>query len=277
MASLFICLGAPMSLLNGTPKEVVLSLINQHNTLPVPLTEENLYFGAARFDTDGVTTILPVTAMLGGQYEGYQNFKYKRINLSQIFDVAPIVSDVGGPTLYSMLPAVNKILGMDFTEDDVLDTDIATINAGEQTNINMVAKSSSIGYSGQFFFRYIRLRITFTDAVKSTALQTLVYPGHPDITKTNLSMMMWDFDFSADVTAGTLALRGNTWANQTAVATLMQEFGINDWPAPVVNGVTDYATKDYPGANTAFQRVIVQKTVSGSSYAGDALFHYNPS
>lgn len=266
-----------MSLLNGTPKEVVLSLINQHNTLPVPLTEENLYFGAARFDTDGVTTILPVTAMLGGQYEGYQNFKYKRINLSQIFDVAPIVSDVGGPTLYSMLPAVNKILGMDFTEDDILDTDIATINAGEQTNISMVAKSSSIGYSGQFFFRYIRLRITFTDAVKSTALQTLVYPGHPDITKTNLSMMMWDFDFSADVAAGTLSLRGNTWANQTAVATLMQEFGISDWPAPVVNGVTDYATVDYPGANTAFQRVIVQKTVSGSSYAGDALFHYNPS
>lgn len=278
MASLFICLGEPpMSLLQGTPKEVVLSLINSQNTLPVPLTEQNLYFGAARLDTDGVTSILPVAAMLGEEYAGYASLKYKRINLSQIFDVAPIISDVGGPTLYSMLDAVNKALGLTFTQSDVYDTNIQPINAGEQTNINMIAKPGSAGYVGQFFFRFIRLRITFTDAVKNTSLAVLTYPGHPDLTKTNIAMMLWGYDFSDDVAAGTLRVNwNNTWANQTAVKNFMTEFGITDWPAPQVNGVTDYATKDYPGANTAFQRVIVQKGVSGSTYAGDALFHYNP-
>lgn len=267
-----------MSLLKGTPKEVVLSLINSQNTLPVPLTEQNLYFGAARLDTDGVTSILPVTAMLGEEYAGYANLKYKRINLSQIFDVAPIISDVGGPTVYSMLPAISKALGMPFTQDDVVDSNITPINAGEQTNINMIAKSGSPGYTGQFFFRFIRLRITFTDAVKNTVLQALVYPGHPTVSKVNLSMMLWDYDFSADVAAGTLTVNwNNSWANQTAVANLMkQDFGYTDWPAPQVNGVTDYPTSAYPGSNTAFQRVIVQKGVSGSTYAGDALFHYNP-
>lgn len=264
-----------MSLLQATPKEVVLSLIAQHNTLPVPLTEDNLYFGAARFDTDGATTLLPVTAMLGGQYEGYATLRYKRINLSKIYDVAPIISDVGGATLYSMLDIVNKNLGTSFTQADVLDSNVAFVGAGEQVNINVVALPASVGYSGQFFFRFIRLRVTFTNAVKHTALAALVYPGHPDLVdgKRNIAMMMWDHDFSADLAS--LKLRGSTWASQSAIATLMQDFGIQDWPAPQVNGVTDYATKDYPGSNTNFQRVTVQKLVSGSTYAGDALFHYN--
>jgi len=266
-----------MSLLPATPKEVVLSLIDQQNTLPTPLTEENLYFGAARLDTDGVTTILPVTAMLGGQYVGYRNLTYKRINLSQIFDVAPVVQDVGGPTLYSMLDVVNKNLGMNFTTDDVVDTNIADLNAGEQVNINMVAKAGSAGYIGSFFFRFIRLFVTFSTVIKNTTLNALVYPAHPDLvnSKRNIAMMMWDHDFSADIAS--LGVRNNTWVNQTAVATLMQDFGITDWPAPQVNGVSDYATANYPGSNTKFQRVVVQKGVSGVDYAGDALFHYNPS
>ena len=264
-----------MSLLTGTPTEVVLSLINQQNTLPVPITEENLYFGAARFAPDGVTTILPVTAQLGGQYEGYANLTYKRLNLSQIYDVAPIISDVGGPTLYSMLDIVNRNLGMNFTQNDVTDTNVAYVGAGEQVNITVAALPGSVGYSGSFFFRFIRLRVTFSVAVKNTELNALVYPGHPDVTdsKVNVSMMMWDHDFSADLTS--LKLNGNTWASQTAVANLMKDFGINDWPAPAVNGVTDYATSNYPGSNTNFQRVTVQKLVNGSTYAGDALFHYN--
>lgn len=264
-----------MAQLPATPKEVVLALIAQQNpNLPAVLDATQLYFGAARTNSDGTST-LPTTAMLGGLWRGYQNFTYKRLNLSQIYDVAPIVSDVGGPTLHSMLDIVNKNLGTNFTTDDVVDTNVAYVNAGEQVNINVVATPGSVGYTGSFFFRFIRLRITFTNAVKTTELAALVYPGHPTISKHNLSMMMWNHDFSADIAS--LKLRGNTWASQSAVATLMQDFGITDWPAPVVNGVTDYATVNYPGANTNFQRVTVQKTVSGSTYAGDALFHYNPS
>lgn len=264
-----------MSLLPATPKEVVLSLIAQQNTLPVPLTEDNLYFGAARMNTDGVSTLLPVTAMLGGDYAGYATLSYKRLNLSQIYDGPPTISDIGGPTLYSMLDIVNRNLGMNFTTDDVTDTNVAFVGAGEQVNISVTALPGSPGYQGSFFFRFIRLRVTFPSALTNTVLGALVYPGHPDVadSKRNIAMMMWNYDFSAD--SATLKLNGNTWLNQSAVKTLMQEFGITDWPAPQVNGVTDYATANYPGSNTNFQRVTVQKLVSGSTYAGDALFHYN--
>lgn len=265
-----------MSLFPATSQEMVLSLINQQNTLPTPLTEENLYFGAAHLDTDGVTSILPTTAQLGGEYEGYATFRYTRINLSTAFDVIPQISDVGGPTLYSMLNIVNSRLGLNLTEDDVLDTNISYIGAGSRVNVSVAAAPGSLGYTGSFAFLFLRQYINFPGAIPNTRLNTLNWLSDPTTEKHDVSMMMYDTDFSLNTAS--IAVRNNTWVSQPAVAALMeQQFGITDWPAPQVNGVTDYATSNYPGANTNFQRVVVQTGVVDSTYQGTAMFHYNPS
>lgn len=265
-----------MSLYPATPTEMVLSLINQQNTLPTPLTEDNLYFGTAHLDTDGVTSILPTTAQLGGEYEGYATFRYTRVNLSTAYDTLPVISDVGGPTLWSMLPIVNQVLGLNLTDEDVLDSNISYIGAGARVNVNVVAAPGSLGYTGQFAFLFLRQYINFPTAIPNTTLNTLQWLSDPTTDKVDVSMMMWDTDFSNDVAA--IKVSNSTWVSQPAVAQLMSDqFDITDWPAPQVNGVKDYATINYPGANTNFQRVVVQTGVVGSTYQGTALFHYNPS
>lgn len=264
-----------MSLLAASPKEVLLSLMNQQNTsLPVPLTDENLYFGNPHLDTDGLTSILPTTAMLGEDYEGYANFKYKRIDLGKAFgDLLPALSSTGGPSLYSMLPIINQYFGLNLTEADVLDASVAFITGGSQVNINVVAQPTSLGYTGSFMFRFFRLLTQFQKAVAKTELGVLSYPISPSLAKNSIAMMMWNHDFTLDLP--TLKVVNHYWANVPGVQALMQDFGILDWPAPQVQGVSDYATSDYPGANTNFARVTVQKGVVGSTYTGDALFHYN--
>lgn len=267
-----------MSLLQGTPKEVVLSLIAQENALPVALTEDNLYFGNPHLDTDGVTSVLPTTAMLGGEYAGYVSFKYRRINLSQAFDDRPVLADIGAPTLLGMLPAINKTFGLNLTPDDVVDANIAYIDAGEQININVVASNKSLGYTGFFTFKFLRLRITFPAAVPNKDLPILTYPTDPALAKRSIGMMMWNHDFTEfrQDLAISFGINGANWIYLNKVKAVMaQEFGLSDWPTPAVGGVEQYLTKDYPGANTNFQYVIIQKDVVGADYAGDALFHYN--
>jgi hypothetical protein len=256
---------------------MVLSLINQQNpSLPQPLTAENIYFGVPHMAADGKTTVLPSVGELGTIYTGYQNFQYKRINLSTAYDSIPVIASTGASTLHGMLNVVNAVLGLNLTTEDVLDTNISYISAGAQVNVTVQAAPGSLGYTGAFFFLFNRLYEQFSKAIPNTELGVLNWPSNPAGGKTDLSMLMWNNDFSADVAS--IATNGNTWANQAAVKALMAaDYGFTDWPAPGVNAVADYSTSKYPGANTNFQRVVVQTGVSGGTYQGTAMFHYNPS
>lgn len=265
-----------MALLPAAPQDDLLALINAANpNLPVVITADNLYFGNPRLDTDGVTSILPSTAMLGKEYRGYVDFRYKRIDLSKAYDTRPQLHTVGASTLYEMLDVVNQFLGLNLTTRDVVDTNVASVGAGEQVNINVQTQPGSFGYVGAMVIQFFRLRPEMINVVKITSLPVLNHLVDATVAKKDLDMQMWNVDFSLS----TAALKINTseyWANVSAVQQLMaDEFGYTDWPAPQVRGVADYATKDYPGANTKFQRVSVQKNVVGSTYQGNALFHYN--
>lgn len=267
-----------MSLLPGaSPKDELLSLINANNpSVPVPITDENLYFGNARLDTDGVTSIVPTVATLGEQYTGYLDFRYQRINLSVVYDQRPVLKSVGDVSLYKMLSIVNQFLGLNLTEQDVVDTNIANVVAGASVNINVQTVPGSLGYTGAFVFQFFRERPDLTAAIRNFQLDILSYPADPTQNKLDLDSLMWNIDFSPFT--ATLAVTNNYWKNAAGVQQLMaDEFDFDDWPLPVALGVTDYPTSAYPGANTNFQRVTVQKMVVGSTYIGNALFHYNPS
>lgn len=265
-----------MALLPAAPKDDLLAAINTANpNLPVVITADNLYFGNPRLDIDGVTAVLPTTAMLGREYRGYVDFRYKRINLSKVYDIRPALHAVGANTLHGMLDVVNRFLGLNLTANDVVDTNIANVGAGEQVNINVDALSTSLGYEGGFVIQYFRIRPYMDKVVASVELGVLNHLVDPTLAKKDLDMQMWNIDFSNSLSALKVTT-SNYWASVAAVQALMaEEFGYADFPAPAVKGVSDYATKDYPGANTNFQRVAVQKNVVGSTYQGNALFHYN--
>jgi hypothetical protein len=264
-----------MALLAAAPQDDLLALINAANpNLPVPVSADNLYFGNARLDSDGVTAVLPTTAMLGREYRGYVDFRYKRINLSKVYDTRPQLTAVGGKTLYDMLDVVNRFLGLNLTTQDVLNTSVADVGSGEQVNINVQTVPGSYGYEGAMVIQFFRIRPFMNHVVVNAELSVLNHLVDATIAKKDLDMQMWNVDFSNSVSV--LAVQNNFWKSVAAVQALMaEEFGYADWPAPAVHGVTDYATKDYPGANLNFQRVAVQKNVVGSTYQGNALFHYN--
>lgn len=265
-----------MSLLPAAPKDDLLAAINTANpNLPVVITTDNLYFGNPRLDTDGVTTVLPTTAMLGRQYRGYVDFRYKRINLSKVYDTRPQLHAVGASTLHGMLDVVNRFLGLNLTTHDVVNVNVADVAAGEQVNIYVITQPNSLGYEGSMVIQFFRIRPFMDHVIPTPELGVLSHFADPSIAKKDLDMQMWNVDFSNSVSA--LRVTGSHyWVSVAAVQALMaEEFGYSDWPAPQVQGVTDYATKDYPGANTKFQRVTVQKQVVGSTYQGNALFHYN--
>lgn len=264
-----------MPLLPATPKEVLLSLVNENNTLPVPLTDDQLYLGNPHLDTDGLTTILPTTAQLGGAYQGYSTLEYQRINLTALYDPdsKPLLTSVGGATLFAMLDIVNRFLGTSFTTDDVVDVSVANLQAGETVNIDITATAKSVGYTGDVLIAFKRIHPTFSSVISNRELDVLTYVIDPTLGKISLATTMWNWDFSADT--ATLAVTGGAWTNLSELQALAAAYGFADWPAPTVGDVADYATGDLPTANPAYQRVAVQKNVAVGDYLGDAYFHYN--
>lgn len=270
-----------MSLLQATPEQKLLELINASNpNLPVPVTADNLYFGKASANADGLSTDIPVVAVLAEEYTGYKTFNYRRLNLTTMFDgSSPVLRTIGDSSLVKMLPIINKALGIDLTEKDVIDVGVASLRDGEQTNIDITAAPGSAGYTGGFRILYIKARPTFGDAFKNRILTVLAYPIDPALGNGSVGSLMYGWDFT--IHKSRLATRGGNWSSIDKVREALTRFGFTgtDWPNATVNGVADYATSAYPKSNKAFDRVIVQRNVvvnyQGQQYSGDALFHYN--
>jgi hypothetical protein len=266
----------------------LLALINQANPhLPTPVTKSNLYLGGARLDpsaSDGKSSIVPTVGVLGTVYHGYQDFKYQRINLTQAYDFIPVMQSVGANTLYNMLDIVNAYLGLNLTQQDVVDTNVAYVDQGAAVNINIQTKPTSLGYTGSMILEFRRIRPLLSAVVRKVSLNVQTYDNiDPTQNKLDIGMQMWNVDmspfYSTTASANALAVSASgTWSNLTLLkAAIQKQFGYTDWPTPAANTVTDYATSKYPGANTNFERVVVQKNVVGGTYVGTALFHYNQS
>lgn len=266
-----------MSILAAAPKDLLLSLINANNSLPVPVTEDNLYFGAPALQSDGITSIVPVVGDLAVDYTGYQSFSYFRTNLSNAFgSQTPALKSAGASSLYLMLDTINQFLGTSFTEDDILDADLTSITDGAQKNISLQTKTSSLGYTGQTLVRFSRQFPNFNTAVTVTNLPVLTHPLNPSIGKNSLRLMFWSQDFSFDLPTLVRTSNAINFANMPAVQAMMAEiYGLAGWPAQTFNSIVDAPTSQVPSANQDFDRVTIQPGVVGPTYQGDMYFHYN--
>lgn len=264
-----------MKSLSAPSKDLVLGLINQNNTPPKPITKDNLYFGRPKMDADGITSIVPTVAVLGSEYTGYANFSYRRINLSKVFDDRPVFRAVGASTLHRMLPDINRFLGLNFTTDDVQDTDVQMVLGGEEVNIYLNALPTSLGYTGSFIIRFLRQREMLSKVVADRHLLQLRHVHDPADAKVSMEMTMYNMDFSNDRDAIAVDSPNSYWLSLAKVQDLMRANGFNSWPAPAANSVKDVSTKSEPRANPNYDRVVIQKDVNMGDYFGDAFFHYN--
>lgn len=266
-----------MAILAAAPKDLLLSLINENNSLPVPVTEDNLYFGAPALQEDGLTSVVPTVGDLAVDYTGYKSFSYHRTNLSTQFgDTIPALTSVGASSLYLMLDVINRFLGTSFTTDDLLDSDLSSITSGAQKNILLKAQAKSLGYIGQSFVRFSRQFPNFSSAVLNTALPVLTHPLDPTLGKNSLRLMFWSQDFTFDLPTLKLASNGKNFASIMSVQAMMGTiYGLTGWPVAVSNSISDLPTSQVPDANPAFDRVTIQPNVVGGTYQGDMYFHYN--
>jgi len=261
-----------MSIFTGSPKDLVLSQINAANNPTIPFTEENLFFGTPRLDTDG-SSIVPVAGVLASPYSDYSFVKYRRINLTTVFDSVPVFKAVVAETIHEMLPAISKELGLTFGVDDIVDSDMVSINPGEEVNIELVSTKRSLAYTGKFVVRWMRIRLALAIATKNNSLGELNHLPALPADKRSLEMAMYAIDFTP-YTAD-LRLYGSNWWFPDKAKEVAAMNGFPDWPTAEVNGVRDSATSAEPLANKAFARVIIQKNVVVGNFKGDAYFHYN--
>lgn len=267
-------------LLTGQPIDAVLALVNQANTLPIPLDVNDLYVGKVRERSDGSGLVdLPTTAMFDSEYEGYVTLTYKRIDLTKAFaGFRPRISALGQKTLHLLLPVLNQYLGTNVQPADVTDVNIGWLGGNEQVNIEVRARPDSLTYKGSFVVIFTRLRPRLNTDVADKTLKVLTHPGGEVAGKASIGALTWGLDFTDY--ASKLKVWGNgTYRSPDDVVALMAEYGFANWPLPppakADQTVSIYATADVPGANRDYDQVVVQKGVVTDRYAGTAYLHFN--
>ena len=266
-----------MLFLKDGARAALVSLINEQNTLPVPLTERDLYHGKLKPVNGQVE--LPTVTMFVSVYEGYARFVYGRVNLSQIFGThRPTISAVGQNSLHAMLPMLSKAFGFTILPEDVYNVNITWLGGNEEVNIQIMARPESVGFEGSFVIKFIRVRPMLNTIVSMQNLDVLTH-AWADQAKRSVDVLLWSVDFTGWIKneLRTHYTDGRLWANMPGLQGVMNQLGYAAWPqrtGPIAN-LKVYATKDLPQANKDFTHVIVQKQVVGADYAGTAYFHYN--
>lgn len=268
-----------------TPSEQKLTdLLNITNLPPKLFDATRLTYGvpeAVSGASDHDTQVL-ATAIPGMGYYGEQMIYYTRINLNvlesqvNLYSTDPFTLD----TIVSML---NAQFDTFLTTDDLLAQNIPTLTPGNFEVITLQAAPSSIGWQGQVDITITYGKPQLPAVIGSRSLRVLKWNDYP---YRNGLEFMWNIDFTSfrDALKPKLYSPG-TWfqywgfTDYEAVADVCHRIGVPWFPAPQWNQqVTDYATSQIQGANTAFDRVVVMGFVQGglfNKYDGYLYFHYN--
>lgn len=265
-----------MFLLPGSSEDALVGLINQQNSLSVPLEAGDLYYGHVKLNSDGSITLPTVTMYDNENYEGYATFNYKRINLSQVFsDQRPVIQDLGQTTLHRLLPIINKRLGINLTERDIQDQNIDWIGGNEKANLVIKATVESLGYEGNFVIQFTRIRPLLSTSIAIKSLAVLSHPNPLDQGKLSMQMATWGVNFTDYIQSLTLA--NQTWVNPAKIVSMMADNGFPGFVAAGATKVVQFATKDVPSANQAFTNVIIQPIAESTGFKGVAYIHFNRS
>lgn len=268
-----------MLLLKGTSEQALVGLINDSNSLPVPLDVGDLYYGNPKSLAGGLTRLPVVTQYDNEEYEGYATFEYRRLNLSVIFrDIRPVLREVGQNSLARLLPIVNQKTGLNLQPEDIIDQSIVWLGGNEQANLQFIISPKSLAYEGRLIVQFVRLRPMLPVVVADKTLDVMHFPVPITEGKLSLAMDTWGIDFTDD--QASLVVYGQGWRFPAAVEAIMDRYGFPNFPVGTIGAdkkVFLYQTKDVPRANKAFSHVVIQKDVTTDTHSGDAYFHFNRS
>jgi hypothetical protein len=187
-----------MAIYPVAPKQEVYDLINEANPgLTKPVTPTNCALGAPAVIANAVhpapnTTILVSPAPGNNDYIGKQTLRYKRRDLSKLFrgitvqvtkfaSRNPATATALAFTIYELLPDINKLYGLNLTEDDVNNANIIRGNTLENgqytTTVTVTTRATSLGYVGSFGLKWLNTLQSLADMITNADLDGRLFPG----------------------------------------------------------------------------------------------------
>lgn len=260
-------------------------LLNISNLPPKLFDHTRLTYGAPQavagsgYDTQVVATGIP-----GKGYYGDQTISYSRIDLSvlaskvSLFDVNPFTVD-------SIVSMINAQYATFLETSDLVPPSIPTLTQGGASGtVTLTADTSSIGWKGTVDITITYGKPPLTSVIGSKMLSTLKWADYP---YRNGLEMLWKIDFTSFrdalavkyYQANPIYLSFNGFTDYEKISDICIKLGIPWFPGPGWNQqVSDHATSEVPGSNTAFDRVVVMAPVQAGffrTYDGALYFHYN--
>lgn len=199
-----------MAIYKFPPKQEVYDLINQANPgLSKPLTATNCVLANPTVIANAVypasnSSIVVTPAPGNNDYIGKQTLKYNRRDLSKMFRGVtvlvkkyatrnPTAANQLAFTIYELLPDINRLYGLNLTEDDVNTGNIlrgSTLEGGQYTTtVTVTTKATSLGYIGSFSLKWMNTPQSLVDMITSLDLDGRKYPGGNLFDETHLPIL----------------------------------------------------------------------------------------
>lgn len=266
-----------MLLLSKTSEASLVEIINQANVaIDVPIEVGGLYYGAPRPTTDGYVRVQTTTNYNNFEYEGYQAFEYKRINLTQVFgSTRPETKTTWVGDLHSLLPLINRFLGLNFSKSDIANTALQWGPINSVQNIEIIADPRSLGYEGSFTIQFTLVRFRLDEAIRRPVLPVLTHPDGIVPKKYSVGMLTWGIDFTDHLPPVNAILVAGMWRYNNRMREMMAMFGMPNWPSAKKGTLSLRKTSSVPRSNPAFTHVIVQENIDTETYQGTAYIHLN--
>lgn len=260
--------------------ENLISLINSANSAETPISLEDVDVSVPyEINTDGCDTEVVVTAKPDYlPLRGKQTFRYLRRAIGSVVKGdLELYLDPEMQTSYDLIPFLNQELGIQLTEDDVINDPIV-----DEIHLLRAAPRS---YEWKDTAIVLMKQATkLEEVITETGLEGLVYPDSQDPIgqayiysygvdcsriKPFLSVMAAGVEF--DDTA--LAVELNKTVPEVWVAVSTPA----DWNLKDAQCVYEGPTSGLVGANPAFERVVsIELSELCSNFAGTLNLHYNP-
>ena len=226
-----------MAIYGKNGKAEVYDLINEANpTLTKPVTATNVTLGVPAVIANAVhpapnTTILASPAPGSNDYIGKQTLRYRRRDLTKLFRGITVTvvkfasrnmpaGNYLAFTVYELLPDINRLYGLNLTEDDLVNGNIlrgSTLENGQYTTTVTVAlKATSLAYVGSFALKWVNTQQSIKDMITNVDLDGRLFPGGNLFDETHkevINSQTFGLDATQLLTNGALS-PGQTWPFQ---------------------------------------------------------------
>jgi len=269
-------------MINGLDE--LLDLVNAQNDLFYEITSDNVVIGPPEslppYAVLGQTNRNTSVKMTGIQYRGYQgetSVYYRRGDLDSLFvGLSPSQRTREAVSAASILDWVNLKYGLRLEMRDLQPLAVPPFESPALEDSFTVVLSviePSYRWVGTVTVEVIHGNPLITSVVY---VQLLPILDHPDdleqlAGRRSGQVQTWGFDFTAWLPRLSIDPDTGEWANFADVQFVGREAGIPAWyNSPVV----DLPTEAVPGANSDYQRVMVQYPTLGD-VKGPLYFHYD--